>query len=329
MHSLSLLIAIIVIALAYDFFNGFNDAANAIAAPVSTKALSLRNAIIMAFIFNFIGALSHTAVATTIGKGVINPEMVDLTVILAALIGATAWTAIASFGGIPISVTHALVGSLLGAGLVVAGLKVIVIKGIVKVLLAMIISPIAGFIIGYFLFVGVAWVFRRSQPSKINKRAKRLQILSAAWMSFSHGMNDAQNAMGIITLALLSYGTLAFFRVPLWVMIAAALAMGLGTAAGGWKVIKTMGQKVFKLKPIHAITAELSSAGVISLMSAIGAPISTTHVIATSIMGVGASTYLTAVRWKTVRNIIITWIITIPCTALIAALVMLIIKVLF
>jgi len=329
MHSLLLLIAIIVIALVYDFFNGFNDAANAIATTVSARALSLRNAILLAFVFNFIGALSHTAVAATIGKGVLNPEMIDLTVILAALIGATIWTAIASYLGIPISVTHALVGALLGAGLIVAGTKVIVISGIVKIMLAMVISPIAGFLVGYFLFVAIAWIFRRSHPSKINKRSKRLCILTSAWVSFSHGMNDAQNAMGIITLALLSYGALAVFKVPLWVMAAAALAMGLGTAAGGWKVIKTMGQKVFKVKPIHAITAEVSGASVISLMSAMGAPISTTHVISTSIMGVGASNNLTAVRWKTVRNIVLTWIVTIPGAALIAALAMLVVGVLF
>ncbi|MBU0597365.1 inorganic phosphate transporter [Patescibacteria group bacterium] len=326
MDSLFLLIIIIVIALVYDFFNGFNDAANAIATTVSTRALSLRTAIIVAFIGNFAGAISHTAVAYTIGKGVINPDMVDLTVVLAALIGATAWTAIASFLGIPISVTHALVGALLGAGIVFVGFGVIVWSGMIKIIIAMVLSPIAGFTVGYFLFVGVGWIFRHSHPSKINKRAKHIQILSAAWMSFSHGMNDAQNAMGIITLALLSYGAIAVFHVPLWVMAAAALAMGLGTAAGGWKVIKTMGQKVFKLKPIHALTAEVSASGVISTMSLIGAPISTTHVIASSIMGVGASNHLTSVRWKTVKNIVTTWIITIPGAGLIAALAMVIIN---
>lgn len=329
MPSIILLIAIIVIALVYDFFNGFNDAANTIATPVSTKALSLRNAIIIAFLGNFIGAISHTAVATTIGKGVVSPDMIDMTVILAALIGATAWTALASFYGIPISVTHALIGALLGAGIVFAGFGVVLMSGIWIVLIAMILSPVVGFIGGYLLFVGIGWVFRRAHPSKINKRAKRLQVLSAAWLSFSHGMNDAQNAMGVITLALFSYGAMTVFEVPLWVMISAALAMGLGTAAGGWKVIKTMGQKVFKLKPIHGLTSEISAAGVTSIMSVIGAPISTTHVIATSIMGVGASNKLTAVKWGTVSNIVVTWIITIPCAAVIAALFMLIIKLLF
>jgi PiT family inorganic phosphate transporter len=329
MHSLFLLIAIIVIALVYDFFNGFNDAANTIATPVSTRALSLRNAIIIAFIGNFAGAISHTAVATTIGKGVINPDMINMSVVLAALLGATIWTAVASFLGIPISVTHALVGALLGAGIVFAGLGVVMMSGIWLIVIAMILSPIVGFIGGYLLFVGIAWLLRKARPDKINKRANQLQILSASWLSFSHGMNDAQNAMGIISLALFSYGTMTVFEVPLWVMLAAALAMGLGTAAGGWKVIKTMGQKVFKLRPIHGLTAEVSAAGITSTMSLIGAPISTTHVIATSIMGVGASNKLTAVRWKTVKNIVITWIITIPAAAVIAALAMLIIKILF
>lgn len=326
MDSLFFLIVIIVIALVYDFFNGFNDAANTIATPVSTRALTLRNAIIIAFIGNFAGALSHTAVATTIGKGVINPDMIDMSVVLAALIGATTWTAAASYLGIPISVTHALVGALLGAGIVFAGLGVVLMSGIWLILIAMVLSPIVGFLVGYFLFTGVAWILKNARPGTINKRAKKLQILSAAWLSFAHGMNDAQNAMGIISLALFSYGTMAVFEVPLWVMLSAALAMGIGTAAGGWKVIKTLGQNIFKLKPIHGLTAEVSSAGVTSVMSLIGAPISTTHVIATSIMGVGASNNLTAVRWKTVKNIVITWIITIPCAAAIAAIAMIIIR---
>lgn len=329
MHSLVLLIVIIAIALIYDFFNGFNDAANTIATPVSTRALSLRNAILIAFIGNFAGALSHTAVAATIGKGVINPDMVNMSVIAAALVGATAWTALASYFGIPISVTHALVGSLIGAGIVFAGFGVVLMSGIWLIMIAMVLSPIVGFLAGYLLFVTVAWIFKKSRPRKINRHAKRLQILSAAWLSFAHGMNDAQNAMGIISLALFSYGSMAVFGIPLWVKLAAALAMGLGTAAGGWKVIKTMGQKLFKLKPIHGLTAEVSAAGVTSVMSLLGAPISTTHVIATSIMGVGTSNRLTAVRWKTVSNIVITWIITIPCAAAIAAVIMLAVKLLF
>ncbi len=245
---------------------------------------------------------------------------------LAALLGATIWTAVASFLGIPISVTHALVGALLVAGIVFAGLGVVLMKGVWLIIIAMILSPIVGFITGHFLFIGVAWILRKARPSKINKRAQKLHILSVACLSFSHGMNDAQNAMGIISLALFSYGTMSVFEVPLWVMMSAALAMGLGTAAGGWKVIKTLGQNIFKLKPIHGLIAEVSSAGVTSVISLIGAPISTTHVIATSIMGVGASNNLMDVKWKTVSNIVITLIITIPCVAVIAAIVIIIIR---
>ena len=315
-----MLLAIIFAALVYDFFNGFNDCANAIATTISTRALSPRHAIILAWVLNFLGALSHTAVAATIGKGVINPQYAGLPVVLVALIGASAWTGLASFSGIPVSVTHALVGGLLGAGIVAGGLKAVVLQGMWKIILAMILSPIFGFLGGLILMVVLSWLFKNSAPRKVNRHFKRLQILSAAWMSFSHGMNDAQNAMGIITMALLSYGALATFKVPLWVMIACATVMGLGTSMGGWKVIKTMGSKVFKLQPVHGFSAETSAAAVIAGMSLFGAPISTTHVISTAIMGSGSSQRLSAVRWGIVRNIVITWIVTIPASAIVAAL---------
>jgi PiT family inorganic phosphate transporter len=317
---LLLLLAIIFAALVYDFFNGFNDCANAIATTISTRALSPRHAIILAWVLNFLGALSHTAVAATIGKGVIDPRFAGLSVVLVALIGASAWTGLASFSGIPVSVTHALVGGLLGAGIVAAGFKAVVLQGMWKIVLAMILSPIFGFLGGLLLMVILSWLFKNSAPRKVNRHFRRLQILSAAWMSFSHGMNDAQNAMGIITMALLSYGALATFKVPLWVMIACATAMGLGTSMGGWKVIKTMGSKVFKLQPVHGFSAETSAAVVIAGMSLFGVPISTTHVISAAIMGSGSSQRLSAVRWGIVRNIVITWIVTIPASAIVAAL---------
>jgi PiT family inorganic phosphate transporter len=316
---LVLLLAIIFAALVYDFFNGFNDCANAIATTVSTRALSPRHAIILAWVLNFLGALSHTAVAATIGKGVIDPQYAGLSVVLVALIGASAWTGLASFSGIPVSVTHSLVGGLLGAGIVAGGFKAVVLQGMWKIVLAMILSPIFGFLGGLLLMVVLSWLFKDSAHRKVNRHFKRLQILSAAWMSFSHGMNDAQNAMGIITMALLSYGALATFKVPLWVMIACATAMGLGTSMGGWKVIKTMGSKVFKLQPVHGFSAETSAAAVIAGMSLFGVPISTTHVISTAIMGSGSSQRLSAVRWGIVRNIVITWIVTIPASAIVAA----------
>jgi PiT family inorganic phosphate transporter len=319
-HDLLLLLAIILAALVYDFFNGFNDCANAIATTVSTRALTPKAAILMAWVLNFFGALSHTAVATTVGKGVIDPQQVSLALVLAALIGASAWTGLASFSGIPVSVTHSLIGGLLGAGIVASGPGIILLKGVNKILLAMILSPILGFFGGLLLIVAVSWIFKNSSFRRVNRSFKRWQILSAAWMAFSHGMNDAQNAMGIIAMALVSYGALATFKVPLWVMIACASAMALGTSIGGWKVIKTMGSKVFKLQPVHGFSAETSAATVIAGMSLIGAPISTTHVISTAIMGSGSSLRLSAVRWGIVRNIVITWIVTIPASGAVAGL---------
>jgi PiT family inorganic phosphate transporter len=328
LSDLLLLLAIIVAALVYDFFNGFNDCANAIATTISTRALSPRHAIIMARTLNFVGALVNTAVAATIGKGVVDPKYVDLPLILIALIGAIAWTGFASFSGIPVSVTHALIGGLLGAGIVAAGFKIVVMHGIKKILLAMVLSPLFGFLGGLVLILILSWLFKNSAPRKVNRHFKRLQILSAAWMAFSHGMNDAQNAMGIITMALVSYGILATFKVPLWVMLACATAMGLGTSAGGWRVIKTMGSKVFKLQPSHGFSAEASAATVIAGMSLLGIPISTTHVISTAIMGSGSSQKLSAVRWGIVKNIIIAWIVTIPASGVVAALCYAVIKIL-
>jgi PiT family inorganic phosphate transporter len=324
---LALLIAIILAALVYDFFNGFNDCANAIATTISTRALSPNKAIMMARTLNFVGALSNTAVAATVGKGILDPQQVNLVMVFVALIGASAWTAFASYSGIPVSVSHALIGGMLGAGLMAAGLKIVLTKGIVKVVIAMVVSPILGFLGGLLLITLISWLFRRSSPHKTTIHFRRLQILSAAWMSFSHGMNDAQNAMGVITMALVSYGALATFKVPLWVMIACAVAMALGTSLGGWKVIETMGGKVFKLKPVHGFSAETSAAVVIGGISLLGIPISTTHVISTAIMGSGSSQRISAVRWGIVRNIIVAWIITIPVSGLIAAFLYLIVKI--
>ncbi len=327
MGDLVLLIAIVFAALVYDFFNGFNDCANAIATTISTRALSPRQAILMAQVLNFLGALSHTAVAATVGKGILDAQQTSLVMVLVALIGASAWTAFSSFYGIPVSVSHALIGGMLGVGIVAAGTKIVIVKGVVKVLIAMIVSPILGFLGGLILITLISWLFRRSSPLKTNIHFRRLQILSAAWMSFSHGMNDAQNAMGVITMALVSYGALTAFKVPIWVMIACAFAMALGTSLGGWKVIETMGGKVFKLKPVHGFSAETSAAVVIGGMSLLGIPISTTHVISTAIMGSGSSQRISAVRWGIVRNIIVAWIITIPVSGLVAAFLYSIVKI--
>jgi PiT family inorganic phosphate transporter len=319
LESTLLLAAVILFALTFDFVNGFHDAANAIATTVSTRALSPYQAIFLARTLNFVGALAGTAVAYTIGKGVvaIQPGQEGLVVLTAALIGAIGWDLITWYFGLPSSSTHALIGGLLGAGISAGGLGVLVLKGLKKVFLAMIISPVAGFLGGLLFIVIIFWLFRKGAPEKTNRFFKGAQILSAAWMSFSHGLNDAQNAMGMITIGLVAYGLLPKFQVPLWVKMASAVAMGIGTSIGGWKIIKTMGMKVTKLQPVHGFAAETSAGLVIYIMSLFGAPISTTHVISTSIMGVGASSKFSAVRWGIVRNIVWAWILTIPGAAFI------------
>lgn len=326
-----LLLSVIVFALFFDFINGFHDAANAIATTVSTRALSPYRAIILARTLNFVGALAGTAVAYTIGKGVvaIQPGQEGLIILVAALIGAIGWDIITWYFGLPSSSTHTLIGGLLGAGITAGGLGVLVLKGLKKVFLAMIISPIAGFLGGLLFVVIIFWLFKKGAPEKINRFFKGAQILSAAWMSFSHGLNDAQNAMGMITIGLVVYGILPKFQVPLWVKMASAIAMGIGTSVGGWRIIKTMGMRVTKLQPVHGFAAETSAGLVIYIMSLFGAPISTTHVISTTIMGVGASSKLSAVRWGIVRNIVWAWILTIPGSAFIGGLSFLILNRIF
>lgn len=313
-----LLFLVIVIALAwiYDFFNGMNDAANAIATTVSTRALTPRQAIILARTMNILGAFLTTEVAKTMGKGVVDPASIDQLIIIAALAGASCWSAICTFLGIPISITHALVGGILGGAIIGKGFAVIRLAGIRKIIIAMILSPLAGFLGGFILMIIIFWLFRKALPSKINRSFRYGQIVSAAFMSLSHGSNDTQNAMGIITAALLVGGFIDSFHVPVWVIFGSALFMGIGTSVGGWKVIKTMGMRMVKLKPSHGFTAEFSSAVVIMISTFLGAPISTTHVISTSIMGVGATQRLSAVRWGVAFHIVFTWILTIPGAAL-------------
>lgn len=316
------LVLVILLALTYDFVNGMQDAANAIATCVSTRALSPRNAIIMARTLNFLGAMAHTAVAYTIGKGVIqiSGHPAAMQIVLAAVIGATVWNLITWYFGLPSSCTHALVGGLLGAGVAAIGYGCIVWAGIRKIVLAMIISPVAGLVAGVLLIAALSWMFRRANPQNATRNFRWLQIVSAAWMSFSHGMNDTQNAMGIMTLGLMSAGFLTEFHVPLWVMVAAALAMGAGTSAGGWRIIKTMGQRLVSLRPVDGFAAEASAGAVIVGMSLMGAPISTTHVISCAIMGTGAARNTTAVRWSIVKRVVGAWILTIPGAAIIGAL---------
>lgn len=316
---LFLLILVIVIALVYDFVNGMDDCCNAIATVVSTRVLSPRQAILLASTLNVLGAFATTAVAKTIGKGIVEPEIVTQITILSALLGATFWTLICWYLGIPTSVSHALVGGLVGAVGISSGFAVLNLSGLNKIFLAMIFSPVLGFIGGFFLMVGVMWVFRKAIPARVNQYFRGLQVFSSAYMAFSHGTNDTQNAMGIITMALVSYGYLPIFKVPVLVILACGLAMGLGTFVGGWRIIKTMGMRITKLQAVHGFSAETAGATVILGASFLGLPISTTHAISCSILGVGASKRLSAVRWGVTGEMVTAWILTVPGSAVIAA----------
>jgi PiT family inorganic phosphate transporter len=313
-----MLCLVIVAALVFDYINGFHDTANAIATCVSTRALSVRAAIIMAAVLNFAGAMISTKVATTIGKGIVDGSNVTQMVVLAAVIGAIVWDLITWYYGLPSSSSHAIIGGILGAVFAHAGLSAIKWVGLKKIVIALILSPILGTAIGFIFMVIIYRLFRTSAPSGLNKNFRRMQVLSAALMAFSHGTADAQKSMGVITLALLSYGTLKTFAVPWEVMVACATAMAFGTAAGGWRIIKTVGRDFVKLQPVHGFCVETASAGVILGASAIGMPTSTTHVITSTILGVGLSKRLTAVNWNVAKRIMTAWVLTIPASALVA-----------
>jgi len=318
-----LLLAIVGIALLFDFTNGAHDSANAIATIVSTKVLSPLAAVLMAGALNLLGAFLGTAVAHTMGSGIVRPEMVTGSqgLVLAALFGAIFWNLFTWYLGLPSSSSHALVGGLVGAAVAHGGWGAPSYGSIAeKVLLPLVISPLAGFLSGYALMVMLSWMVRRSTPGRVNFLFKKLQILSSAFMSTGHGLNDAQKTMGIITLALFLFHEIPELTVPFWVKLACAMAMALGTATGGWKIVKTMGHKIFKLEPIHGFAAETSAALVICTASAFGAPISTTHIISTTVIGVGASKRLSAVRWGVAGQLIVAWVLTLPASALVSAL---------
>jgi inorganic phosphate transporter, PiT family len=315
------LVAVFGLAILFDYINGFHDTANAIATSVSTHALSPRVAIAMSATANFVGALTGTAVAKTIGSGLITPQSEGGLVVAAALVGAIVWNLLTWRLGIPSSSSHALIGGLLGASAAAVGFGAWQIGGILgKVILPLVGSPIAGFAIGFGLMVLIFNAFRRAHPKTMNDRFRRLQVLSAAFMAFSHGSNDAQKTMGVMTLALVSAGILPEFKVPLWVIILAASAISLGTAAGGWRIIRTMGTKVVRLDPVHGFAAETSAATIILGASALGMPVSTTHVISSAILGVGSSDQFRAVHWGVARSIGIAWVLTLPAAAIVAAL---------
>jgi PiT family inorganic phosphate transporter len=313
-----MLVLVVLAALAFDYINGFHDTANAIATCVSTKALSVKAAIFMAAVLNFAGAMVSTKVAATIGKGIVDKEHVTMMVVLAGILGAIIWDIITWYYGLPASSSHAIIGGIMGAVSAHAGMGALHWGGLQKIILALIISPVVGTIIGFFFMVLLFWVFRNSAPSGLNKNFRRMQVASAAFMAFSHGTADAQKSMGVITMALLSFGMIPVFDVPVWVKIACAVSMGVGTAAGGWRIIKTVGHDFVKLQPVHGFCVETASAGVILGASSLGMPVSTTHVITSAILGVGLSKRISAVNWTVAQRILVAWVLTIPASAAVA-----------
>ncbi len=315
----TIIILVVVLAILFDISNGWNDSANAIATVVSTRVLTPLQAVILAAFMNVLGAFVSTAVAKTIGKGIVDPALITQAVVASALLAGFLWNFVMTFAGMPVSASHALIGGLIGAAVAFGGIEVLNIKGLTKIFTALLISPVFGIFFGYALMKFILRMFANFSPGVINKHFGRLQLLSSGFMAFSHGSNDAQKVMGIITLALVSGGFLTgeggAFAVPFWVILTCALAMGFGTAVGGWRVIKTLGVQMLKLQPVHGFAAETSATAIIIGASALGLPVSTTHVISTSIMGVGATKRLSAVRWGVVRKIIMAWIFTLPICA--------------
>jgi PiT family inorganic phosphate transporter len=315
MHEI--IILTVILALLFDLSNGWNDSANAIATVVSTRVLSPAKAVALAAVMNMLGAFLSTEVAKTIGKGVVDPKAVTEMVVLSTLIASFLWNALMTVAGLPVSASHALIGSLIGASIAYGGAGILNISGLTKIFSSLIVSPILGIFFGFIFMKLILKFFGRHSPSLINRNFGRLQLLSSGFMALSHGSNDAQKVMGIITLSLVSGGYLKGLDVPFWVILLCALAMGLGTALGGWKVIKTLGVNMLKLEPVHGFAAETSAAAIILGASHFGFPVSTTHVISTSIMGVGATKRLSAVRWGIAGKIVMAWVLTLPvCAAL-------------
>ncbi len=315
-----LLVVVVLLAVVFDYINGFHDTANAIATSVATRALHPRQAIAMAAAFNFIGAFAGTAVAKTIGSGLVREDTTTQAVVIAALVGAIVWNLVTWSLGLPSSSSHALIGGLLGATAVAAGFEAFKIDGIVgKVLVPMIVSPVIGFLGAFGLMLAIYWIFRGARRRPIQHFFRRAQVLSAGFMAFAHGSNDAQKTMGIITLALFTAGVIPDVSVPVWVIVIAATALSLGTAIGGWRIMRTMGSRVADLEPVHGFAAETTSAAILFTTAHFGIPVSTTHVISSAIMGVGSSRGPRGVRWGIARNILIAWVVTIPAAAGIAA----------
>lgn len=310
----------VVIALAFDFLNGMNDSANSIATVVATKVLTPLQAVIWAAFFNFMAAfIFGTHVADTVGKGIVNPDLVNEYFILAALIGAFIWLFICTHFGLPISVSHALIGGLIGPALFFHGPSALVFSGILKIALFIVLSPLIGFVLGYFMMILTMLIFRKKSPLKVDHLFRYLQLLSSAVFSLGHGGNDAQKTMGIITILLYSGGALAAPEVPTWVIFACYTTISLGTLTGGWKVIRTLGDGLTDLKPVQGFCAETSGAITLIGTALFGIPVSTTHTITGSIVGVGITRRFSAIRWATASHIVVAWVLTIPAALLVSA----------
>jgi PiT family inorganic phosphate transporter len=306
------LILIIILAVIFDIANGWHDCANAIATVVSTKVLSPMMAVVLAAGMNILGAFLSTAVAKTIGTGIVDPKAITDAVLISALLSAILWNLITILMGLPVSSSHALVGGLAGAAMAYGGTGILNIGGILTILMSLLVSPIFGIVFGYLFMKLILRLFGQLSPGVIGKYFGRLQILSSSFMAFGHGSNDAQKAMGIITMALLASGKIHTLEVPKWVILICAMAMGSGTLFGGWKIIKTLGVKMLKLEPIHGFAAETSSTAIIIAASHFGLPVSTTHVVSSAILGVGATKRLSAVRWGIAGKIVMAWVLTLP-----------------
>ena len=333
MSGLILVIIVVILAWVYDFWNGANDCANSIATSVSTRALSFRKAIVLAAIFNLFGAFITTEVAKTIGEGIVQPEVISQPLLIFSLMGATIWVVLSTKFGIPISVTHSLVGGLVGAAIVTVGFGALVGWGLLKVLIGIILAPIVGFLLGILLILGFSWLikifFSKISPFRISQGFRWGQIFSASAVAFSHGMNDSQNAMGVITASLLAGGFLTEFRVPFWVIFGSGIFMVFGILYGGHEVIRTLGRKIYKIQPVHGFCAETSSAIIIILQSLAGVPLSTSQVITSAITGVGAVERRAQVNWRKVIEIFYTWIFTIPGAAIISGILFTLFKIIF
>ncbi|HEV8659862.1 MAG TPA: inorganic phosphate transporter [Thermoanaerobaculia bacterium] len=313
-------IGLITVALAFDYINGFHDAANSIATVVSTRVLSPGQAVVWAAFFNFVAAITFgTAVAKTIGKGMIDISQVTFAVIFAGLVGAIVWDVITWYYGLPTSSSHALIGGYAGAAVAKAGFLVIIPSGWTKTLIYIILAPIIGLTLGLIIAVMIFWIFHRSSPRRVDQIFRRLQLVSAAAYSLGHGTNDAQKTMGIIAGVLFTAGYLKTFTIPIWVILAAHTAIALGTLSGGWRIIHTMGTKITRLQPVSGFAAETAGAITLFISSSLGIPVSTTHTITGAIIGVGATRRLSAVRWGVAQRIVWAWILTIPTSALIGA----------